>query len=336
MQDLQLLQPSIGNTFGALFIGATLAAFLWGISNIQTFLYFQTHRGTGITFFKVVVILLWILDALHLVFIVHCIHYYLVTNHARMSALTNIVWSFKLQVICYALITKSVQALYVHRLWIVSKGRSRALPIMMCIIVALALGVDIVLVWVLYQCHQFSDLIRVEWAAYAALSTATVVDILIASSMWYLLATSRTGFSRTDSFINKLIAYTVNTGCITSIGSVATIVTCAAMPNNFIFLGVVFLVAKLYVGSFLALLNAQYYLQGNANNNDSVNTHRTRQFLYRPEPHIRVPQVEELQASGEDICKYDDETDVIRPVQIDMPQPTPIAITVEISSFSSA
>ncbi|KAG1902743.1 uncharacterized protein F5891DRAFT_1023236 [Suillus fuscotomentosus] len=194
------------------------------------------------------------------------------------------------------------------------------------------LGVDIgegfsVLTVIRYQCHQFSDLIRVEWAAYAALSTATVVDILIASSMWYLLATSRTGFSRTDSFINKLIAYTVNTGCITSIGSVATIVTCAAMPNNFIFLGVVFLVAKLYVGSFLALLNAQYYLQGNANNNDSVNTHRTRQFLYRPEPHIRVPQ---------DICKYDDETDVIRPVQIDMPQPTPIAITVEISSFSSA
>ncbi|KAG1786480.1 uncharacterized protein HD556DRAFT_1053828 [Suillus plorans] len=196
---------------------------------------------------------------------------------------------------------------------------------------------DPVLVWVLYQCHQFSDLIRVEWAAYAALSTVTFVDILIASSMWYFLATSRTGFSRTDSFINKLIAYTVNTGCITSIGSVATIVTCAAMPNNFIYLGVAFLVAKLYVGSFLALLNMRYYLQGNANNIDSVNTHRTRQFLYRPEPHIRVPQVEEeLQASQENICKHDDEADFTHPVQIDMPQPPPIAITVEISSFSSA
>ncbi|KAG2090777.1 uncharacterized protein F5147DRAFT_25903 [Suillus discolor] len=84
---------------------------------------------------------------------------------------------------------------------------------------------DLVLGWVLYQCHQCSDLIRVEWAAYAALSTVTVVDILIASSMWYLLATPRTGFFRMDSFINKLITYTVNTGCITSIGSVATTVT---------------------------------------------------------------------------------------------------------------
>ncbi|KAG2088392.1 uncharacterized protein F5147DRAFT_53897 [Suillus discolor] len=155
--------------------------------------------------------------------------------------------------------------------------------------------------------------------------------------MWYFLATPRTGFFRMDSFINKLITYTVNTGCITSIGSVATIVTCAAMPNNFIFLGVRFLVAKLYVGSFLALLNARYSLQGNANNIDSVNTHHTRQFLYRPEPHIRVPQVEELQASRENICKHlDDEADFTRPVQIDMPRPPPIVIIVEISSFSSA
>ncbi|KAG1859778.1 hypothetical protein F4604DRAFT_1150258 [Suillus subluteus] len=335
--DLQLPQPSIGNTFGALFIGATLAAFLWGISNIQTLLYFQTHRDTGITFFKLVVILFWIFDALHLTFIVHCIYYYLVRNHANMGALTEIVWSFKLQVIFYALITNSVHALYVHRLWIVSKGRSRALPITACIIAVLALGVHITLIRVLYQCHLFSDLTRAEWTAYTALGTITVVDILIASSLWYLLATSRTGFSSMDSFGNKLMAYTVNTGCITSIGSMATVITCAVMPNNFIFLGVGFLVAKLYVNSFLTLLNAQYYLEGNADNIDSSNKRRVRQFLYRPEPHIKVPQTGELQASRKSMCGHpDDEVKFTRPVPTDMPQRPPIAVTVEISSFSSA
>lgn len=337
MQDLPLPQPSIGNTFGALFIGATLAAFLWGISNIQTLLYFQTHRGTGITFFKLVVILFWIFDALHLAFIVHCIYYYLVRNHANMGALTEIVWSFKLQVIFYALITNSVHALYVHRLWIVSKGRSRALPITVCIIVALALGVDIALVWVLYRCHLFSDLTRAEWAAYTALGTITVVDILIASSLWYLLATSRTGFSSMHSFANKFMSYTVNTGCITSIGSMATMITCAVMPNNFIFLGIGFLVAKLYVNSFLTLLNAQYYLEGNADNIDSSNKRRMRQSPYRREPHIKVPQDEEFQASRQNTCKHlDDEVIFTRPVPTDMPQRPPIAVTVEISSFSSA
>ncbi|KAG2337627.1 hypothetical protein BDR05DRAFT_970055 [Suillus weaverae] len=254
-----------------------------------------------------------------------------------MGALTEIVWSFKLQVIFNALITNSVHALYVHRLWIVSKGRSRALPIIVCIIVTLALGVDIVLGWVLYQCHLFSDLIRAMWAAYMALGMITVVDILIVSSLWYLLATSRTGFSSMDSFVNKLMSYTVNTGCITSIGSMATLIICAVMPNNFIFLGVEFLVAKLYVNSFLTLLNARYYLHGNADNIDSSNKHRVRQILYRPEPHMRVPQAEEFLPSRKNMSKHlSDEGKFTPPGQTDTPQRPPIAVTVEISSFSSA
>ncbi|KAG2069958.1 hypothetical protein BDR04DRAFT_1077490 [Suillus decipiens] len=52
MQDhLQL-----ANTFGALFIGVILVAILFGV---QVFIYFQTHSGTGISFYKLVVIWLW-------------------------------------------------------------------------------------------------------------------------------------------------------------------------------------------------------------------------------------------------------------------------------------
>ncbi|KAG2140179.1 hypothetical protein DEU56DRAFT_297048 [Suillus clintonianus] len=329
--DLQSLQLSTGNTFGALFIGATVAAFLWGISNIQTFLYFQTHRGTGTTLFKLVVSLFWIFDALHLASIIHCIYYYLISNPMLMGPLTKVIWSFKLQIAMNALIANSVHVLYVHRVWIVSKGRSRAFPIMVGIIVALGVGVDIALISVLYRCHVFLDLIKSEWAIYTALSTITAVDITIASSLWYLLATSRTGFASTDSTVKKLIAYTINTGCITSIGSLATMITCATMPNNFIFLAVEFLVAKLYVNSFLTLLNARYYLQARADSSSL----RTRQYLYRPEPHIMVSPAEEFQSSRKNMKHLDDEVDCTGPVQTDMPQRPPIAVTVEISSFSS-
>lgn len=47
-----------------------------------------------------------------------------------------------------------------------------------------------------YQCHVFSDLVKIEWATFMALGTITFVDFVIASSLCYLLATSRTGFSR--------------------------------------------------------------------------------------------------------------------------------------------
>jgi len=44
-------------------------------------------------------ILTRILDAIHLALIIHCVYYYLVTNYANINALTEIVWSLKLQIV---------------------------------------------------------------------------------------------------------------------------------------------------------------------------------------------------------------------------------------------
>ncbi|KAJ8584407.1 hypothetical protein M405DRAFT_866251 [Rhizopogon salebrosus TDB-379] len=140
-QDL-LPHIDLGNTFGLIFIGVTLAAVLFGIMNVQAFVYFQTHRGTG-TLYKFIVIWLWVLDALHQALITHCAYYYLVTNYANISALTEIVWSFKLRVLFEVLIVYGVNVLYAYRVWIVSKGRSRVLPAAVCMIITLASGVAI-------------------------------------------------------------------------------------------------------------------------------------------------------------------------------------------------
>ncbi|KAG0695670.1 hypothetical protein DFH29DRAFT_257379 [Suillus ampliporus] len=314
-------QLDLGSTFGALFIGVTIAALLFGVTNVQAFIYFQTHRDTGRTFYKLVVICLWILDALHLALIVHCVYHYLVIDYANIGALTEIVWSFKLQVMIDALIIYAVYVLYFYRIWIINNGRSKALPITVGIIVILTLGVGIVVVWDTYQSRVFTDLIRTEWATYMTFGTTTFVDIVIASSLCYLLATSRTGFSSTDSLITRLLGYIVGTGCLTSICSMAVVITCAVMPNNFIFLGVDFLVAKLYVNSFLALLNARYYVEPNA---DDINYEESniRHDVYCPNLHIRTSRDADLQLSGKNMFKnLDDEVRYpTRSVQVVMQQ----------------
>ncbi|KAG2353172.1 hypothetical protein BDR07DRAFT_1434089 [Suillus spraguei] len=222
-QDL-IPKLDIGTTFGALFIGVIIAAVLFGLSNVQVFIFFRTHKGTGMSFFELAVIWLWILDALHLALIIHCVYYYLVINYTNPNALMEIVWSFKLQIIVDVFIILSAHLLYGYRIWIISKGRSRTLPIIVCIIITMNSGVAIVLGWALYQCHLFSDLIIIEWTTYMALGSVTLADIVIASSMCYFLATSRTGFSSTDSLITKLMAYIINTGCLTSVCSMTAMI----------------------------------------------------------------------------------------------------------------
>ncbi|KAG1879082.1 hypothetical protein F4604DRAFT_552325 [Suillus subluteus] len=292
-------QPSdiiIGRTFGALFIGVTIAAVLFGLSCVQAFVYFQTHRDTGTTFYKLV-ICLWILDALHLAFITHCVYYYLVSSYANISALMDVVWSFKLQILMEVLIIQGVHSLYLYRIWIISQGRSRILPIIVGIVIMSNSGVAIALIWAIYQCSMFSDLDKID----------------------------------TDSLITRLMVYIINTGCLTSMCSMAAIITCAVMPTNFIFVAIEFLLAELYVNSYLALLNARYYTEVNTDTNNS-DTFHNRHGVYRPELHVRaLDDEEELQISRKDVFKHLD--DAVHPSP-SVKEPT-LAVITEMNSFSS-
>jgi len=216
-----------------------------------------------------------------------------------------------------------------------SKGRSRVLPITVGIIVILVLGIDIAMFWASYRCHVMLDLAGIAWMTFTTLGAITFVDFVVASSLCYLFATSRTGFSSTDSVLTKLIIYTINTGCLTSVVSIAGIITCATMPGTFIFLGIEFLIPKLYVNSFLALLNARYYLQSTAGtvNSSKYQIHRG---VYPPDLHVNVSQDENSRASRKDIfdSKHPDEEALTRPVQVAMSQ-RPTEMAIEMNSFSS-
>ena len=107
---------------------------------------------------------------------------------------------------------------------------------------------------------------------------------------------------------------------------------CAVMPNNFIFLGLEFLIAtcmskttykdhadqwpfQVYVNSFLALLNAQYYLQPS----DSGVADISKLRAHRPSPYHGESEAENVQGSQMNVYKHpydhDHELHATRPVQ---------------------
>ncbi|KAJ8581619.1 hypothetical protein M405DRAFT_751470, partial [Rhizopogon salebrosus TDB-379] len=142
---------------------------------------------------------------------------------------------------------------------------------------------------------------------FTTLATIALVDFIIASSLCYIFATSRTGFSSMDSFLTKLMVYTINTGCLTSICSMTAIITCAVMPRTFIYMAVEFLVAKLYVNSFLALMNARYYLQPNTDTT----------WRLSPRAAIRDSEDDKMRASRKSVFTHphDDGLHPSRPAQ---------------------
>ncbi|KAI0788992.1 hypothetical protein BC629DRAFT_471674 [Irpex lacteus] len=95
------------------------------------------------------------------------------------------------------------------------------------------------------------------WIWYLTFGAQSFADIAIAATLSVILIKRRTGFRKTDSVIRTLIVYSMNTCALTSSASVASIITYAIMPDNFIFIAFAMVLPKLMLNSLLALLNSR-------------------------------------------------------------------------------
>jgi len=94
------------------------------------------------------------------------------------------------------------------------------------------------------------------------LANATILDFIFAASFCAHLSQYRkTNFVGINSAISTIIAYTISTNLLTSICSLSTIIACAAMPHNYIYISLELLITKLYVNSYMAMLNARRFIR---------------------------------------------------------------------------
>jgi len=89
------------------------------------------------------------------------------------------------------------------------------------------------------------------------LALSTAVDVIITASLFFLLNTSRTGAATLDAIINALIRYTFETSTLTCAGTIASMLCWSIIPDNLIFMGLHFVIGKLYANSLLVTLNTR-------------------------------------------------------------------------------
>lgn len=93
------------------------------------------------------------------------------------------------------------------------------------------------------------------------MGAAVSADIMITGPLIYFLNKNRTGFRRTNSLINRLIIWSVNTALITGVFELLQLITWVTMTNTLMFLGFHLVIAKLYTNSMLAMLNGRKSLR---------------------------------------------------------------------------
>ncbi|KAF9468552.1 hypothetical protein BDZ94DRAFT_673958 [Collybia nuda] len=245
---------SIDATYGSAFIGLVAGAILYGVTLLQTFLYYRRYPRDSI-FIKLLVFLLWVLDTTHLALCTVAIYWYLVTNYSNPEALNKTTWSIDLQTDCNGLIGLIVECFFARRVWIMSSNKLLTGVIVVLACIHFGLGIVFTIEgFLLIDTRKFGQLI---WVTSAGLGSAAAADIIIACSLCYYFMKNRTGFSRTDSLITTLIIYSLTTGLITSVIASIAVVTFAIMPTNFVWLAFFWVLGKCYVNSLLAALNSR-------------------------------------------------------------------------------
>jgi len=129
--------------------------------------------------------------------------------------------------------------------------------------------------------NSLDKLQELGWLLYTGFALALTGDAYVAISLCILLHRSKTGVGNTNSMINILLAYTINTGLLTMVVSAIEVFTYVGMPNNFIFLAAYFPLSKCYVNAMLATLNAREVLRKNAVQNTTYTTTSSVMY-YRP------------------------------------------------------
>ncbi|KAJ4489137.1 hypothetical protein C8R41DRAFT_836096 [Lentinula lateritia] len=255
-------QP-LDNTMGAMLVGIIVSAVLYGISLVQTLFYFNRYRDDA-WYLKSLVAITVLFDTVHLCFVSHTIYFYLVSRYYDNGQLDFMIWSVLAEAIPTGFTGALVQTFYTVRVWRLSKkNHVLAVVIMLIVLAQTACGTAWVIISL--QLSTFQQLLGISDLTISINALSTAADVIIAASLCFLLAQSRTGFKHSDTMINKLILFGVNTGLATSVCAIASLLSLIASPKTLLYAPFYFCIGRLYSNSLLATLNARNQIRNGSN-----------------------------------------------------------------------
>ncbi|KAF8809286.1 hypothetical protein BYT27DRAFT_7210265 [Phlegmacium glaucopus] len=233
----------IPRSFGALLLGGLFASLLSGFVITQVVVYFKLYPADR-TRLKVLVLAVWFLDTCHTIMIWLSLWSYFIDYYANLLHIGVIHWSLALSVLFPALLTFLVHIFFAHRIFMLSK-RNYILT------APIYVPVRLISIYNLTFKHD------VRFIFTTGLALSTTVDVIITASLFILLQTSRTGAATLDAVIDALIRYTFETSSLTCAGTIASMLCWLIIPGNLIFMGLHFVIGKLYANSLLVTLNTR-------------------------------------------------------------------------------
>ncbi|KAF9263890.1 hypothetical protein L218DRAFT_295682 [Marasmius fiardii PR-910] len=248
---------SIDKLLGAAFIGYAVSCVILGIFLGQVLRYWTRYQDDK-PFYKILVIAIGMLELAHHAFISHLLYYAMISHSSDIGILLNsqAPWTGIFQILIGTVIGTIVKICFSLRVWRFSK-HNVFVTFTIVLLVAAELALSIIYVIWEFRLGFFKYLPKTKGIGSLALGCGVVVDVAIAMVLWYYLRRLKAGYQCATTVILRISIYAVSTGIVTSAVGLATLLCFYFMPDNFIFVGVFFLLSKVYGVSLLAALNTR-------------------------------------------------------------------------------
>ncbi|KAJ7439376.1 hypothetical protein FB451DRAFT_1570000 [Mycena latifolia] len=213
-------------TLGAYEIGVLTSYALFGVTTIQAYVYYSRFPQDP-RVLKLLVAFVWSCEMAHAVCIGHTLYGMTVFDFAHPELLLLVPKSLATAVMFSGIIGAAVQVFFAFRIYGVSK--SLWIPCLSWTLSFLRL-LGSIAVWVYGLRTKTIPEFEVRWAwlLNSLWSVASGNDVLIAATLVYCLSQQRTmADNRTVALVDKLIAWTIETGVVTR--QVATV--CLLIPH---------------------------------------------------------------------------------------------------------
>lgn len=282
---IQLDENFYHATLGALFIGFSCSCAVFGVLTQQMITYYQRYFHDKIVY-KLVVALLWIMELTDLIFIGYAVYLYTIIHYGDFAYLMtqDVHWTLIIQVLLATVVGLVVKSAFAIRVWTFSKKNIWITGLISVMIMGQT-GLALAYCVKAFQVRKLEHASQLKTIATLSLSAGVLTDLVIAASLCYFLRKLKTGFKKSDSLVNMLSIYAINTGALTSAVSGTTLILYNMFPEYLYFMGSYFVLGNLYAISFICTLNTRRVLRGvgtDNNNSTTENSQRGAIFMMSP------------------------------------------------------
>ncbi|KAI9059692.1 hypothetical protein FKP32DRAFT_1679747 [Trametes sanguinea] len=257
--------PSVLDDFkfgiGSWLVGTFLTAVLVGTLMQQAFGYFRSYPADPL-YMKIWVLLVVMLQLFSTALIMHTSYYYLVTYYFNAAVFSKPdVWTSAFTPVSVSLgnLVAERRVFFAHRVFMIGT-RYRVVVASAMVMILASCGFFIAKTAQVFAAatvlHRPS-----QWPSSAGSALLLAGDLQLTGVLVYVLHTRRSGFRRTDSMIDTLIAYALTTGSLICVLNIVSLILTIVFPHNIIFTASTLVAQAVYANSFIVALNTRRVLR---------------------------------------------------------------------------